>query len=209
LLRPRLNENASWDSRECQPKAKVGGVEKLDETLRGITTSDPDSALVIIEALSVSDDVKAKETATIYVQYLFPQLREQVADLLVSLLGDPHPDIARQALHTIDVLAVSDQHILPSAAQERPPSERYETSTGRRSRLANVGLGSLARLHYGRPGHQGAAAVASGHLALDSCGWHPFYQGTTLISLTVRCDPSRHRSPTAEAGQPAHRNRQR
>lgn len=82
----------------------VDGVEKLDETLRGIATSDPDSTLAIIEALSVSDDVKAREAATIYVQYLFPQCREQVADLLVSLLGDPHPDIARQALHTIDVL---------------------------------------------------------------------------------------------------------
>ena len=82
----------------------VDGVEKLDETLRGIATSDPDSALAIVEALSVSDDVKAKEAATIYVQYLFPVRREQVADLLVSLLADPHPDIARQALHTIDVL---------------------------------------------------------------------------------------------------------
>ena len=33
--------------------------------------------------------------------------------------------------------------------------------------------------------------MASGHLALDSCGWHPFYQGTTLISLTsavIRAD---------------------
>jgi hypothetical protein len=37
--------------------------------------------------------------------------------------------------------------------------------------------------------------VASGHLALDSCGWHPFYQGTTLISLTsaaIRADTVAH-----------------
>jgi hypothetical protein len=96
----------------------VDGVEKLDETLRGIATSDPDSALAIIEALSVSNDVKARETATIYVQYLFPVHREQVADLLVSLLGDPHPDIARQALHTIDVLT-QDPHLNPTQAANR------------------------------------------------------------------------------------------
>lgn len=80
------------------------GVEKLDETLRGLATCDPDSALAIIRSLSVSDDVKAREAATIYVQHLFSARREQAADVLVSLLSDPHPDIARQALHTIDTL---------------------------------------------------------------------------------------------------------
>ncbi len=80
------------------------GVEKLDETLRDLATSGPDSALAIIKNLSASDDVKAREAATIYAQHLFPTRREQVADLLVSLLNDPNPDIARQALHTIDTL---------------------------------------------------------------------------------------------------------
>jgi hypothetical protein len=43
--------------------------------------------------------------------------------------------------------------------------------------------------------------VASGHLALDSCGWHPFYQGTTLISLTsaaIRADTVAHRRGQAD-----------
>jgi hypothetical protein len=35
---------------------------------------------------------------------VFPAQREQVAALLVTLLNDPNPDIARQALTTIDEL---------------------------------------------------------------------------------------------------------
>ena len=37
--------------------------------------------------------------------------------------------------------------------------------------------------------------MASGHLAFDSCGWHPFYQGTALIFLTsaaIRADTVAH-----------------
>lgn len=107
------------------------GVEKLDETLRGLATSDPDSALTIIKILSVSDDVKARETATIYVQHLFSSHREQVADLLVLLLNDPNPDIARQALHTIDTLT-QDPNL--NAAQAASRIAAMKSNTTRRPR---------------------------------------------------------------------------
>jgi hypothetical protein len=49
--------------------------------------------------------------------------------------------------------------------------------------------------------------VASGHLAFDSCSWHPFYQGTTLISLTsaaIRADTVAHgRAGWPDSPQPS------
>jgi hypothetical protein len=65
--------------------------------------------------------------------------------------------------------------------------------TGRQSRLTNVGSGSPSRACAG--GGRDTEVLPrrpTGHLALDSCGWHPFYQGTTLIfsltSAAIRAD---------------------
>jgi predicted TPR repeat methyltransferase len=91
------------------------GAERLDETLKDIAVANPDSALAIIQQLS-SGDFAAKEAAAIYVQYLFPTHREQVTDLLLSLLNDPNPDIARQALQTIDTLTQDPQLTATQAA---------------------------------------------------------------------------------------------
>jgi len=96
----------------------VDDVEKLDEALPDMAASDPGSALAIIEKLSVSDDPRARETAAIFVQHLFPARREQVADLLVTLLHDPNPDIARQALQTIDTVT-QDPHLTATQAASR------------------------------------------------------------------------------------------
>jgi hypothetical protein len=92
--------------------AKTGNldeVEKLDETLRDIAATDPDQAITILQELSRSDDFTAKEAAAIFLQYVFPSRQEQVATILVTLLSDPNPDIARQALTTIDQLTGDPQ----------------------------------------------------------------------------------------------------
>jgi hypothetical protein len=76
-----------------------------------------------------------------------------------------------------------------------PWATRYESSTGRRSRFTEVGSRRVVRLRSWRPVHGGAAAAASGHLALDFCGWYPPHQGSTLISWTsaaVRVDSVAH-----------------
>jgi hypothetical protein len=97
---------------------KIDEIEKLDETLQDIAATEPDSALAIIQALSVSPDFTAREAAAVFVQYLFPAQREQVAALLVTLLNDPNPDIARQALTTIDELT-GDPHLNANQAAHR------------------------------------------------------------------------------------------
>lgn len=80
------------------------GRERLDGTLRDIALTDPDAALTIMRELSISDDFTAREAVAIYVRYLFPMRPEHVKELLIALLGDANPDIARQALSTIDEL---------------------------------------------------------------------------------------------------------
>ena len=80
------------------------------------------------------------------------------------------------------------------------PSCRSRASPGRRStnRRRDDGRGQLetrAHLRSWRPVPGGAAAAASGHLALDFGGWHPPHQGSTLISRTsaaVRVDTVAH-----------------
>jgi hypothetical protein len=81
----------------------------------------------------------------------------------------------------------------PSCRSRASPwATRYRSSLGRRSRFIAVDLRRVARLRSWRPVHRGAAAVASGHLAFDFCGWQPPHQGSTLIFPDVSSGPSRY-----------------
>lgn len=95
----------------------IDGVERLDQTLHDLATTNPDATLAIIESLSISDDFTARETAAIFSQYLFPLRPQPTAAILAALLDDPEPDIARQALTSIDELTGDPSLNAAQAAQ--------------------------------------------------------------------------------------------
>src|SRR4051794_36958505 len=78
-------------------------------------------------------------------------------------------------------LVVSDQVIPPVADQERPLGEDVRIVDGATFAAHGDRLMSRRMPRRRRHVHGGAAAVASGHLALDPGGCHPPDQGSTLI----------------------------
>src|SRR4249919_2186027 len=82
-------------------------------------------------------------------------------------------------------IGVSDQVIPPVADQERPLGDDVRIVDGATFAVHGDRLMSRRMPRPRRHVHGGAAAVASGHLALDRGGCHPPGQGSTLIFWQV------------------------
>lgn len=98
--------------------AKTGNtaqLERLDDQLHEIATSDPDHAVAIITALAKSRDLGAKEAAAIYVRYLFKTRSEPATELLLSLIFDNDLDVRSRAIDTLDKVT-SDPALSPTQA---------------------------------------------------------------------------------------------
>ncbi len=79
-------------------------LEKIDEQLLDMATSESDQAAAVIIALSHSDDLGAKEAAAIFARYLFATRPEIARELLMALLfgSDSDAHVKNQALSSID-----------------------------------------------------------------------------------------------------------
>lgn len=92
-------------------------LEQLDEQLRDICSTDPDTAIEIMQALSSSDDIGAKEAVAIYVKYLFPTRQKQAVELANHLQEDQDPYIRERAQQTISAVTSSPE-LSPAEAAE-------------------------------------------------------------------------------------------
>ncbi|MDB4873353.1 MAG: hypothetical protein JWL97_4357 [Gemmatimonadales bacterium] len=93
------------DTRRVMAQARdTTALEQWDHQLKELAATDPETALTILTALSISDDFGAIDAAAIYTKHLFPARQEQAIDLLLRLFGDPDPEVRRQVLDTVDEL---------------------------------------------------------------------------------------------------------
>lgn len=92
-------------------------LEVWDDQLRDMCSTDPNRAAAIIDALSVSDDLGAKNAAALFVRYLYPVQSERARRLLLTLRNDPDTDIRSKARDSIDKIT-SNPDIDPTQAAQ-------------------------------------------------------------------------------------------
>jgi HEAT repeat protein len=90
-------------------------LDAWEDRLRSIAHTAPEAAAQILATLATSLNSDDRETAAIYVAYLFDTRREEATDLLQKLFQDPNVNVRRQALSTIDEIT-SDKHITAAEA---------------------------------------------------------------------------------------------
>jgi hypothetical protein len=72
-------------------------VDELDEDLRPLIEANPDQGEIILRALAGSADADDRDTAAIYVQYLFRPRPVAAQDIWVKLARDPDRSVRDQA----------------------------------------------------------------------------------------------------------------
>jgi hypothetical protein len=72
-------------------------VDQLDEDLRPLIEANPDQGKIILQELTSSDDADDRDTAAIYVQYLFRAHPVAAQDIWVKLARDPDRAVRDQA----------------------------------------------------------------------------------------------------------------
>jgi hypothetical protein len=72
-------------------------VDELDEDLRPLIEANPDQGEVILRALAGSADADDRDTAAIYVQYLFRTRPAAAQDIWIKLARDPDRAVRDQA----------------------------------------------------------------------------------------------------------------
>lgn len=101
-------------------------LNKLDEEIALLATSDPDHAVEILAALTASDITDDRDVAAIYVGRLFTTRPEQAHDLMQTLLQDSDEEIREKAFETLE--EVSDDNKITTDQAVRLAQTYYAAS---------------------------------------------------------------------------------
>jgi hypothetical protein len=115
---------------EAAGKSAEAELDAWEDQLRHISHTAPDTAAHILTALTRSRRSDDRETAAIYVAYLFDTRREHAINLLQTLFEDSDINVKRQALGTIDQvtddhrITATEAHHITTAQQGRSDTPR-------------------------------------------------------------------------------------
>jgi hypothetical protein len=76
---------------------KTALVDELDDDIPRLIEADPNQGEIILRALAHSDDDADRDTAAIYVQYLFRARPAAAQDIWIKLARDPNQTVRDQA----------------------------------------------------------------------------------------------------------------
>jgi HEAT repeat len=92
-------------------------LDKLDEYVRDLATSNPDRAADMFDALAASAEYDDRDAAAIYIKNLFSTLPDRATPVLLKLLQDNDGNVRTTAFDTLEELVEHDMLTLDEGAR--------------------------------------------------------------------------------------------